>query len=118
MKLYQFNNKDFNKQQNKFYKLASIKLAIINKHNWLRWYDNIEIIEYEAKEVRRLTVEEVKQLNNKNYKDKVIELLELASNKDIGVNFFNKNTGEIRVNRNFIEFNSIDEAIRIVTAYQ
>ena len=124
-KVYRFvstknNRYNINKLWTKTYILSGIKTAI-KLSNWVSDNkDYIEVVEYELKEVRRLALEEVKQLNNKTNTNKHLELLELISSTfGITIEFYSCSTGTMWIDNgsNSIEFNSLEEAIELVNRY-
>lgn len=127
MKVYKVFNKYTNKLVQKNYTLGGLKTALNAKYSWTRFNtQDLEVIEYEAKEVRRLTVDEVKQLNTQQLKDKLVYLIDLVSNKSrLDVQFSTNTTGYIweeKVDDNLTyydkyDFNTLDEAIDIVSKY-
>ena len=121
MKVYKFFDKYGNKLIQKTYTLVGIKCALKSRYSWCDKYShNLEVVEYELKEVRRLTVDEVKQLNTKDSNNKYLKLLDLVSTKSgLTIEFYDYNTGSVWIDHgsNSIEFNSLDEAIEIVSKY-
>lgn len=125
MKFYRFADKNKNTEFYKSYTLAGIKSALGLRHSWTKSNSyNLEVIEYEAKEVRRLTVNEVKQLNNKDSNNKYLELLKLMKSKEnLTIEFNTDISGQILKNideynqETVKRFSSLDEAIDIVSKY-
>ena len=123
IKLYRFYNNTNKHLITKFYTLSGIKSLLNNKRSYLNNSHKLadrEVIEYELKEVRRLELDEVKQLSNKINTIKYLELLELVTTKSgLTIEFYDCNTGSVWTDHgsNSIEFNSLDEAIEIVSKY-
>lgn len=113
MKVYKFFDKYSNKLIKKNYTLAGIKCALKSKYSWCdRYSHNLEVVEYELKEVRRLSVDEAKQLNTKDINNKYLELLKIARDKSFVVEFESPTAGTIWFGfGEGAEFNTLDEAI-------
>lgn len=121
MKVYKFFDKYSNKLIQRTYTLAGIKSALSSRYSWCnKSSDNLQVIEYELKEVRILTLDKVKELSNKGNTNKHLELLELLTTKSgLTIEFYDCNTGCVWTDHgsDSIEFNSLDEAIEIVSKY-
>ena len=124
MKVYRFVNDVTNKVIQKTYTLAGIKCALNHKYSWCnhKRVASFKIIEYELQETRRLTKDEVKQLNNKSI-SKYEELLSLTD-EYITVEFTGKTQGVVKCRGEIVglvgvtenKFNSLDEAIEIINS--
>lgn len=120
MKVYRLANFAINKLWNKTYTLGGLKTALRTSYWCNTMSSKLEVVEYELKEVRRLSLDEVKQLSTKVNTNKYLELLDLVSTKSgLTIEFYSCNTGAVWVDyaSNSIEFNSLDEAIKIVNKY-
>lgn len=125
MKVYRFYNDVTKLETGKYYTLGGIKTALTIKHSWCnhKKVAIFKIIEYQLQETKRLTKDEVKQLNNKPV-SKYEELLSLTD-EYITVEFTGKTQGIVKCNGEVIglagstenKFNSLDEAIEIINSW-
>lgn len=123
MKVYRFYNDVTKLGIDKYYTLGGIKTALAIKYSWCnRKLYNLKIVEYELQETKRLTEDEVKQLNNKPV-SKYEELLNLTD-EYITVEFTDKTEGIVKCKGEIIglagvienKFKSLDEAIEIINS--
>ena len=112
MKVYRLSNPHSNKLWNKTYTLGGLKAALRTSYWCNTMSSKLEVVEYELKEVRRLSLDEAKQLNTKDSNNKYVELLQIARGKSFVVEFESPTAGTVWFGLGEgAEFNTLDEAI-------